>query len=164
MLTIPCRICSAKIVQKKKTVEPRGRRCWRTWCSLHGSPRRRRPRQGWSRGRKGYWSCWDRFLPSRMQMARPSTAPSMPSRSAKEERESSTASAGGPEPLEPRRRRWRREGFGSERDVRWGCGSLRTSTLVRGFGWRVNIHPQTDSSWIASVANCNFAGRLCGFV
>jgi hypothetical protein len=28
-----------------------------------------------------------------MQMARPSTAPSMPSRSAKEERESSTASA-----------------------------------------------------------------------
>ena len=103
---------------EKKTVEPRGRRCWRTWCSLHGSPRRRRPRQGWSRGRKGYWSCWDRFPPSRMQMARPLTAPSMPSRSAKEERESSTASAGGPEPLEPRRRRWRREGFGSERDVR----------------------------------------------
>ena len=78
----------------EKIVEPRGRRCWRTWCSLHGSPRRRRPRQGWSRGRKGYWSCWDRFPPSRMQMARPSTAPSMPSRSAKEERESSTASAG----------------------------------------------------------------------
>jgi len=97
----------------------------RIWCSLHGSPRRRRPRQGWSRGRKGYWSCWDRFPPSRMQMARPSTAPSMPSRSTKEERESSTASAGGPEPLEPRRRRWRREGFGSERDVRWGCGFLR---------------------------------------
>ena len=34
-------------------------------------------------------------------MARPSTAPSMPSRSAKEERESSTASAGGPERASP---------------------------------------------------------------
>jgi hypothetical protein len=60
----------------EKKVEPRGRRYWRTWCSPHCGPRRRRPRRGWSRGREGYWSCW---VPR--AMARPSTAPSMRLRS-----------------------------------------------------------------------------------
>lgn len=57
--------------------------------------------------------------------------------------------------------------FESRRDGRWGygsCGFSRAYTLVRGLGRRVNMGPQRNSSWAAYFTNCNFAGRVSGFV